>query len=274
MMRLVGLLTLIGIATLASHVHAQAIIEVGNGEKSVMLSPSVTLKVFTYRPAACLPRRLLVVFHGVGRDAGPYRDRTRPLADAICAIAVVPEFDSDRFPSTEYQRGGSTTQLVPPLVAWARTAAAQPGIPFVLIGHSAGAQFLSCVAAYGQATGAARVVIANPSTWVLPSTSVASPYGFGGMANGEQAMRAYLALPIVVLLGGDDTGTRNLSTSKEATAQGANRLERGRYTFRQAQTTAQKQGWPLGWTLVEIPGVGHDAARMFSAPQTVTAIGP
>jgi len=145
-------------------------------------------------------------------------------------------------------------------------------MPHVLIGHSAGAQFLSRVAAYGQ-PAASRIVIANPSTWVLPSISVVSPYGFADIGNGEKAMRAYLALPIVVALGGSDTGSNNLSTTKEARAQGANRLERGRNTFAMAQSVAQKNGWPLGWTLIEISGVGHDAAKMFSAPQTAAAIG-
>lgn len=212
------------------------------------------------------------MFHGVGRDAGPYRDRVQPLADRACAIAIVPEFDSERFPSSQYQRGGSSVGLVASLVAWARTAAGQPDMPYLLIGHSAGAQFLSRVAAYGP-TAASRIVIANPSTWVLPSTSTATPYGFGGTPNAEQAMRAYLALPIVVLLGGADTGSRNLSVNKEAMAQGPNRLTRGHNTFQMAQSVAQKHGWPLGWTLVEIPGVGHDAARMFSAPQTAAALG-
>ena len=184
----------------------------------------------------------------------------------------MPEFDSERFPTSQYQRGGKTVGLVPELVAWARTAAGQADMPYILLGHSAGAQFLARVAAYGQ-TAATRIVIANPSTWVTPSTSTAAPYGFGGTPNAGQTLRASLALPIVVLLGGADTGTRNLSMTKEAMAQGPNRLTRGQNTFQAAQSVAQKQGWPFGWTLVEIPGVGHDATRMFAAPQTAAALG-
>lgn len=271
MKRLTALLVIAGATSWGADANAQATIGPGAGELSATL-PTATLKVFTYRPASCTPRRLLFVFHGVGRDAGPYRDRAQPLADRTCTIAIAPEFDSERFPASQYQRGGSTVALVTSLVTWARTAAGQSDMPYILIGHSAGAQFLSRVAAYGT-TAATRIVISNPSTWVLPSTSAALPYGFGGVANAEQAMRTYLALPIVLLLGGADTDMRNLSTTKEAMAQGPDRLSRGRNTFQIAKSVTHKEGWSLGWTLVEVPGVGHDAARMFSSPQTAAAIG-
>lgn len=243
----------------------------GNGQ-SVAILGDKQANVFTYRTASCDPHRLLVVFHGLNRDAGPYRDHAHALADRLCAIALAPEFDKPRFPTAMYQLGGTTVELIAPLVEWARKAAAQPDMPYILIGHSAGAQFLSRVAAY-TTPPAQRIVIANPSTWVLPDTSVAKPYGFGSVANGEQAMRAYLALPIVALLGGADTGSNNLTMTKEAVAQGPNRLTRGHNTFESAKSVAHNHGWPFGWTLVEVPGVGHDATKMFSAPQTAAELG-
>ncbi|MBS0548056.1 MAG: hypothetical protein JSR24_09910 [Proteobacteria bacterium] len=258
-------------ALLPGAAHAQTTIATGKGEMTAAL-PGATLKVFTYKAAGCAPTQLLLVFHGFDRDAGPYRDHARTLANRLCAVVVAPEFDAARFPTAQFQHGGSTVALVAPLVEWARAAAGQSGMPYVLIGHSAGAQFLSRVAAYA-APQAAHIVIANPSTWVLPAADVAKPYGFGGVANGEQALRAYLALPVIVLLGQADTGSQNLSTTKEAMAQGATRLARGRYTFEMAKAVAQKHGWPFGWTLVEIPGVGHNSTKMFSSPLTSAALG-
>jgi poly(3-hydroxybutyrate) depolymerase len=257
-------------ALIAGTASAETIAQ-GNGESSVMLADK-KVNVFTYRPTSCEPHRLLVVFHGLNRDAGPYRDHARTLADRLCAIVVAPEFDTQRFPTAMYQLGGSTVELVAPLVDWARKAAAQPDMPYILIGHSAGGQFLGRVAAY-TTPPAQRIVIANPSTWVLPDASLDKPYGFNGVANAEEAMRAYLALPIVALLGGADTGSNNLTMSKEAVAQGPTRLARGHNTFEMAKSIAQKRGWPFGWTLVEIPGVGHDSTKMFSAPQTAAELG-
>jgi hypothetical protein len=248
----------------------------GNGKHSADIA-GVPLNVFTYRPRGA-PRLLLLVFHGLNRDAQPYRNNARVLADRIGAIVVSPEFDAGRYSTDLYQRGGvatdgafvppgkRTVDLIAPLVDWAREASGEPDLPHTLLGHSAGGQFLSRVVAFAP-TDATRFIVANPSTWVLPSLDDAVPYGFGGTPEAESALRAYLERPIVALLGTDDTGTHNLANEPEALAQGVNRLERGRAAFAKAQQAAQERGWSFGWTLVEVPGVGHNAALMFSSPQ-------
>src|SRR5262249_27439663 len=144
--------------------------------------------------------------------------------------------------------GKRTVDLIAPLVAWAQAACARSDLPHALIGHSAGGQFLSRVAAFAP-TPATRYLIANPSTWVLPSLQDAVPYGFGGTPDGERALRAYLELPVTVLLGAEDIGTDNLSSEAEAVAQGINRRERGRNTFAKAKAAAQSLGCRFGWEL-------------------------
>ncbi len=251
----------------------------GDGRQVATLG-GIALTVFTHRPAGCRPRSLLLVFHGMERDAAAYRDHAAALADRACAIVIAPEFDRTQFPRDLYQYGGTaseaagdrTVDLVPPLVAWARRAAGQPDLPVVLIGHSAGAQFLGRVAAFVP-TGAVGIILANPSTWVLPSTAVEAPYGLGGTeAATDAALRAYLAQPVTVLLGTADTGTRDLATSPGAMAQGPNRHVRGLDAFQMAQRVAGSHGWRFGWTLREVPGVGHDATAMFSSPQALEAV--
>jgi hypothetical protein len=116
-----------------------------------------------------------------------------------------------------------------------------------------------------------HIVIANPSTWVLPSANDAAPYGFGKLPDPEHALRAYLALPITVLLGADDTGSHGLSMEAEALAQGANRLERGRNTFAMAEAVAHEHGWAFGWQKREVPGVGHSTTKMFKSKQAFEA---
>jgi alpha-beta hydrolase superfamily lysophospholipase len=250
------------------------VIDRGAGERAADLM-GTAVKVFTYRPEGA-PRLIIAVFHGLNRDAGPYRDNARVLADRIGAIVVAPELDADRFSIDLYQRGGvaphgtfvppgrRTVDLIAPLMAWARTASGRPNLPHALVGHSAGGQFLSRVAAFAP-TDATHFVIANPSTWVLPSTQEAVPYGFGGTPAADEALRAYLALPITALLGTDDIGTHNLSSEPEAVAQGVNRLERGRTTFAKARAIAHERDWRFGWKLVEVPGVGHNALEMFGS---------
>ncbi|MBN9490675.1 MAG: hypothetical protein J0H44_25855 [Alphaproteobacteria bacterium] len=270
---------------LFAHAASGQTIGVGNGQQSAAL-PGATLELSTYRPANCSPRLFLLVFHGVSRDAGPYRDHARPLADRLCAVVVAPLFDQQRFPRDLYQYGGimhdgrvagaghRTVDLLDPLAAWTRTALGALRMPYVLLGHSAGAQFADRAAAF-TTTEAARIVVANPSTWVMPSLTEAAPFGFRGIepANrAEEALRAYLARPLIVLLGEADTGTHNLAMSPEAMAQGPYRLARGRNAFRAAQAVAASHNWPFGWTLIEVPGVGHNATAMFSASQTTAAL--
>lgn len=256
-----------------------AALPAGDGQLVASIA-GTNLRVFTYRPAGCAPRLLLLVFHGTGRQAAAYRDHATLLADRTCAIVIAPEFDRGRFPRALYQYGGTareapghrTIDLVMPLAAWARAAAGGRALPLVLLGHSAGAQFVDRVAAF-VATGAAGIIIANPSTWVLPSVSVAAPYGFGGTASDtDAAVRAYLAQPVTVLLGTEDTGTKELAMSPSAMAQGPNRLARGLHVVCMARDMASSHGWPLGWRLAEVPGVGHDAAAMFSSPQALEAV--
>ena len=256
-------------------------IAAGDGEHSVPLGDT-TLEVFTWRPRAT-PKQLLVVFHGMHADADNYRDRARPLAEDLGAVVVAPKFGPPRFTQPLYQRGGiapegrfvapgrRTVDLIAPLVAWAQRACGLPGLRYDLIGHSAGGQFLSRVAAFAPVAGV-RYVIANPSTWVLPTTEAAVPYGLAGSPDDEQGLRRYLALPITVLLGAEDTGTDNLSSEPEAVAQGVNRLDRGRNAFAKAETAAKELGGAFRWKLAEVPGVGHDSARMFASKQAYEAL--
>ena len=97
-------------------------------------------------------------------------------------------------------------------------------MPYSLIGHSAGGQFLSRLAAFTP-TQAQRIVIANPGTHVLPDPKIEAPYGFGGVYASndvDKELRRYLGTPITIFLGHDDTDEEGLSTSPEANAQGRN----------------------------------------------------
>jgi len=110
---------------------------------------------------------------------------------------------------------------------------------------------------------------------VMPSTTTAIPFGFAGLKpaeSAEEAMRLYLARPVIVALGRSDTGDAELDKSVEAKLQGANRFERGHNAFDSAQAVAMKRGWRFGWTLIEVDGVGHSSTRMFTAAPVMAAL--
>ena len=116
-------------------------------------------------------------------------------------------------------------------------------------------------------------MIANPSTWVLPALAEAAPYGFGGVPSAETLLQHYLAAPVTVLLGQEDTGSKNLAETDEAEAQGTTRFARGESTFHQAEAVARQRGWPFNWRLLVVPGVGHNAKSMFASPEAADALG-
>lgn len=244
------------------------------------------LEVFAYRPAGSAPKALLIVMHGLNRNADDYRDSAVPLADRLGMLVVAPLFDQERFPTDAYQRGNVlekgvpqpreewTYRYIPKLVEEMRRREGRADLPYFLIGHSAGGQFLTRLAAFLPGD-AARIVAANPGSHLFPTRDLPFPYGFGGLPpelGGDDAIRRYLAAPLTLLLGTADTLEKNLDTSATAMKQGATRIERGRECFRVAGEVARKNGWPFGWRLVEVEGVGHDSRKMFASKKAGAAL--
>ena len=133
------------------------------------------LDVFAYRPAGSGRGALLIVMHGLNRNADGYREYAVSLADKLGMLVVAPLFDKERFPTDAYQRGNVvekgvpqpkeewTYNYIPKLVAEMRRREGRADMPYFLIGHSAGGQFLTRFAAFLPGD-AARIVAANPGS--------------------------------------------------------------------------------------------------------------
>jgi hypothetical protein len=148
----------------------------------------------------------------------------------------------------------------------------------VLFGHSAGGQFLSRIAAYGEDSTFDKMIVANPSTYVWPSLTEKAANGFGGgyfsASQSEAMLKDYLADPITIYLGAEDDNTddADLATGAAAMRQGANRLERGLNAYEAAKNMAASKGWEFNWELVKAPGVGHTATGMLQSTALREAI--
>ncbi|WP_300300572.1 hypothetical protein [Ferrovibrio sp.] len=275
---------LVGLLVFAATAEAQPI-PVGDGYR-VVKAGDFNLELFTYKPASYTDGALLLVFHGIARDADVYRDNAKTIADRYGLAVVAPLFDKSRFPSALYQRGGIANQkALQPQEKWVGTTLLRlieilrreedrPDWSYYMIGHSAGGQFLSRFAAFVPHQ-ARRIVVANPSSWVFPTLGQDFPFGLGGatasLAN-DEFLRRYLAAPITVYLGMGDTGGKNRDDSDDAVGQGATRYDRGVNFFQAGQALARERGWALNWRLVEVPKVGHSSKRMFDAPQVKAAL--
>jgi pimeloyl-ACP methyl ester carboxylesterase len=264
----------------------QATVPAEKGQQTINVA-NADMVVFTYRPTSCTNPSLLMVFHGLHRNADRTRDDARPLAERLCSIIVSPLFDKERFPTWRYQRGGVVDHNVvqPPrewtgrialsIADWVRKQEARP-IAYSMIGHSAGGQFLSRLAAFVP-NQAKRIVIANPSTYVFPTLSKRAPYGFGGVYSGkmgEAELRRYLAEPLTIFLGQEDVGDEERSDSAQAVAQGETRYDRGRNFYKAGSELARARGWAFNWRLVELVGVGHNEKKMFASPEAAIALAP
>ncbi len=261
----------------------------GAGMQEIATTGGV-IKVFTYRPSLYTDGPLVLVFHGAGRNAEDYRNFAIAVAERFKVLVAAPLFEKERFPSEDYIAGALfnpdgilrpreqwTFALVPQLLAALREGEGKPDLPYYLLGHSAGGQFLARYVAFSP-TEARRVVAANPGSHLFPRTDWKFRYGFGGLPaelSDDAALRRYLAAPLTIYLGTGDilTEAANLDQSPEVLLQGPHRLGRGRACFEFAQKLAAERGWTFNWRKVETPGIEHDGGGMFAAPEIAEALG-
>lgn len=252
------------------------------GPGVLQLDAGVPVDVFTYRPPTWDKGPLILVFHGVQRNAEDYRNFAITLAERFQAVVAAPHFDRERFPYEAYQQGGLfadgalqpreewTFILVPRLIAELRARLGDATRPVYIIGHSAGGQFVARLAALTGDQGAVRLVAANPGSHLFPDRTAPYGYGFGQLPaelSGDDALQRYLAAPLTLYLGtaDNDPAHPSMDRSEAALQQGPHRYARGLACFAAARALAAERGWEFNWRLVEAPGIAHDAAQMFAA---------
>ncbi len=268
---------------------ALALATLPTGKGSFTLAhPKEPLQVFTYKPKAYKGGPLVMVCHGTLRNAEEYRDHAIAMADKLNVLIAAPLFDSERFPSRRYHRGGVLDEQgnAVPKADWTyprlndivneiRKREGKPSLPFALIGHSAGGQFLVRMSAFYD-SGAFAIVAANPGSELFPTLEQKFGYGYGGLPaelSDEKTMRQYLAQPLTIYLGTDDNGPDEyFDASAEAMVQGPGRLQRGHAVFTFAQKLAKEKGWTFNWRLVEALQIPHDHDLMFNHPKFEEAL--
>ena len=128
-----------------------------------------------------------------------------------------------------------------------------------------------------------RYVVANPSSYLYFDATRPRPndrcaevdrwrYGVNEpVAYVQGDMKAieqrYLTRRVIYMLGGADVNPNHSALDKTcmAEAQGLNRLERGNAYFAHITKRARMQNIALRHTRIEVPGVAHDADRMFNS---------
>lgn len=244
--------------------------------------PGITMRAFYHRPEQYRTGSpILIVMHGVKRNADWYRDAWRPLSEQTGVLIVAPEFSRQAFPGgRSYNRGGMRQRDGKPAPAdeWSFTAVERlfdavrrrtgsSKDSYLLFGHSAGAQFVHRMMTFLPELRVKRAVAANAGWYAMPGFAEKFPHGLGDSGIGEEQLRRAFRRNLVVMLGDADIDPngRYLNRSAGAMRQGVNRFSRGLAYFDAAKMEAARLDVPLNWVLQIVPGAGHSTHQVKEA---------
>ncbi|HEX4780082.1 MAG TPA: hypothetical protein VH301_04970 [Usitatibacter sp.] len=242
-------------------------------------SPEREITVYTYRPEAWVADApILIVMHGRKRNGEEYRDQWAETAERHGFLLVVPEFNEAQYPPPhEYNYGAMVDRdgLMRPRAEWlfpaideafreVRRRARSTREGYILYGHSAGGQLVHRLSTFAWPPSMERAVSANAGSYTMPSAEEGFPFGIGGTGLGDEALRAFLARPLLVMLGDRDVDPQDAHLPREqgAMRQGPHRFARGHRYLEVAAREAKRLGVPLAWRIAVAPGVAHDNHAM------------
>lgn len=221
--------------------------------------------------------KVVMAIHGAERSGQLARDTWMEIAEKHNLIVLAPEFDLSRYPEKLFQFGGMeeadssrwTLALVERLFEQFRRDEGLQTPSYILFGHSAGGQFVHRFVLMMERSHASVAFAANAGTYTMPEYpgsifTLGFPWVLDERRVSTARLRAAFSQKMILLLGEKDTVTSGsgVPNTKEAIAQGDNRLERGKKFFTTAKAQAQRLGTDLQWRMVVVPGVGHSSKAM------------
>jgi hypothetical protein len=265
-------------------------------------------------------QRLVVVVHGALRNSACYLEHAKAAAgpDDADLLIVAPQFLADvdlkkhrdnlakntLYWSVESWKGGAPAMGPEPVssfsamdsllcsLAGSGGLAANKVASIVIVGNSAGGQYVNRYAAVGKAPDRLadegveiQFVIANPSTYLYFNEERVTRRGGPGIntwrygfedpppyvdCTAEESLRRYARRDVTIMLGAEDRdgAALLLEVSAAAMAQGANRHDRGLKYHKHVQNLVSRAGLQARHRIYELDGVGHDAREVLAAAET------
>ncbi|MEI2415360.1 hypothetical protein V8Z80_04165 [Orrella sp. JC864] len=285
--------SLLAAGLLACAAASQAALPEGAGQYVYRDADGGEVPVYYYVPPGAAPGApVVLVLHGLQRDAGQYRDGWIEAAGRHGLTVLAPLFTRERFRGANgYQLGNvfhaqtddeirgrarparsnppSDWSFALPDAVFRDFTRRQPAAPagYTLYGHGAGAQFAQRYALFRPHSLACRIIAANPGWYTFPDREIEWPYGLKGVGLlDDAALDAALGAPLLLMLGEEDTSRGGvIRVTEGADAQGADRKARGENFFAYGQALAARRGVPSGWRLQAVAGAGHRNAEMVDA---------
>jgi pimeloyl-ACP methyl ester carboxylesterase len=235
-------------------------------------SPAGVLTARVINPATLSGQPPLVVLHGISRNAAELVELFSPEAARSGRRIIVPHFSAKLWPVFQRpSRNARPDQALLALLMQLALGDKSLDGPVDVFGHSGGAQLAHRFAMlYPQKV--ARLHLAAAGWYCLPDRSMAYPYGIGAdetpgsltwARRHEQALPAYLNLPVRVYVGTQDTD-RDDSLRQESTLddiQGLTRVARAETYVARFRAAARLRGIRPDICLTRLPGVTHDVAQ-------------
>lgn len=206
---------------------------------------------------------VLVLVHGISRDAQEQIDLFKPFADEHGFALVAPHFTKYDYP--DFQRLGRRGRGLRADIALQQLLKTLPfkstadGV--YLFGYSGGAQFAHrFLMAHPEQVKAA--IVAAAGWYTLPDASVGYPYGLrmnGSLPAVSLRPGQFLRVPVLTLVGEDDTERdKNLRRSKSLDrAQGRTRVERARRWVDEMSAAAQRHDLRTVYRFQLLNNAGH-----------------
>lgn len=284
---LVFFMQFISIRSASVHSEVQKFPMRGSGSYLMAESTGINtsdLAVYYYLPEQWTPDRpVLIVQHGVQRNAKEFRDSLIADAQKYNFLLICPEFSKEKYPGAQYYNTGNMfdrtnqTDRLKPSEDW--TFSAIDDVvnsvkeqfhatgEFSLFGHSAGAQFVHRYLLFYDHGDFSHIIFANAGWYTALDTNVYFPYGTKNITMLDSArLTDIFAKPVTMMLGEKDRKEDGvLRQTKEAEAQGPNRFSRGEAFFTAAQSMSATMHVPFNWKLATVPGVGHSDIGMAQA---------
>jgi poly(3-hydroxybutyrate) depolymerase len=210
---------------------------------------------------------LLVDTHGFSRNVEEHATLFAPYAERYGVVLVAPYFSRDRH--ADYQRLGRkdvrrADLALDAIVEEVETLTGAEADKFYLFGFSGGAQFAHRYA-LAHPERVARAVVAAAGWYTFPDGATRYPYG---LALGDELPgvrfepEAFLRVPIRVIVGEADTGSRNLRRNARVDRQqGTTRRERAHNWTRAMRRAAEARGYEPLVTCEEVARAGHSFER-------------
>jgi pimeloyl-ACP methyl ester carboxylesterase len=239
-----------------------------------------TLKIYYHLPEnIAQDARILVVFHGAGRNARDYRDALISEANQSQFIVIAPEFSTDNFPGGDgYNLGNvfidgdnpSITNIndesdwafsvIEPLFDTIVSQIDNSSSTYDIFGHSAGGQFAHRFLMYKPLARANRIVASASGWYTFPDLSISFPYGFDDSPLHNSSLSVLFSHQLHIQVGANDNNPNasGLRRNAQADVQGIHRAERAENFFNFSQNLAIISNLPFQWSFTNIPNADHD----------------